>query len=156
MIKISIPGFRDLSFEHLVLDFNGTIAIDGKLIDGVKETLIRLSQELKIHVVTANTFGKVEDELNGIPCELVLLPSSNQDIEKEKLVEQLNASTVISIGNGRNDARMLKKAAIGIVVVQKEGAASETLLAANVVCPDILSALELIKHPLRLTATLRN
>jgi soluble P-type ATPase len=156
MTSISIPGFGNFSIHHLVLDFNGTIAIDGKLIEGVKETLIQLSQDLKMHIVTANTFGKVEDELKGIPCELVLLPSSNQDIEKEKLVEQLNASTVISIGNGRNDARMLKRAAIGIAVIQKEGTASETLQAANVVCPDILSALELITHPLRLTATLRN
>jgi soluble P-type ATPase len=156
MITISIPGFQNLSISHLVLDFNGTIAIDGRLIAGVKDNLIALSENLKIHVVTANTFGRVEEELEGIPCELTLLPSSDQDVEKEKLIHALGPSTVVSIGNGRNDARMLKEAAIGIVVVQKEGAATEALLSADIVCPDILSALELITHPLRLTATLRN
>jgi len=39
--------------------------------------------------------------------------------------------------------------------MQEEGAATPSLLAADVVCRDIVSALELLLHPLRLTATLR-
>jgi len=40
--------------------------------------------------------------------------------------------------------------------VQQEGASSEALMAADVICPDIFSALELLNNPLRLVATLRN
>ena len=36
MIAIDIPGYKKIELAHLVLDYNGTLAIDGKLIDGVK------------------------------------------------------------------------------------------------------------------------
>ena len=39
MLTISIPGFRVLELEHLVCDYNGTLACDGHLLDGVKERL---------------------------------------------------------------------------------------------------------------------
>ena len=32
MINIPVPGFKNLCIDHLVLDYNGTIAFDGKLI----------------------------------------------------------------------------------------------------------------------------
>jgi soluble P-type ATPase len=51
---------------------------------------------------------------------------------------------------------MLKEAALGIAVLHEEGAASETLLAADVACRSILSALELLTNPLWLKATLRS
>ena len=34
MIAINIPGSTSIEARHLVLDFNGTLAIDGKLIEG--------------------------------------------------------------------------------------------------------------------------
>ncbi len=34
MLRIDIPGYKIIKAEHLVLDFNGTMAIDGRLIDG--------------------------------------------------------------------------------------------------------------------------
>lgn len=39
MIKQDIPNFGSLALEHLVLDFNGTLAIDGKIQDGVTDKL---------------------------------------------------------------------------------------------------------------------
>jgi soluble P-type ATPase len=50
---------------------------------------------------------------------------------------------------------MLKAADLGIAVMQGEGAAVETLLAAAVVAPDIRAALGLLLYPARLVATLR-
>ncbi|MCK7578153.1 MAG: hypothetical protein MZV65_22050 [Chromatiales bacterium] len=50
---------------------------------------------------------------------------------------------------------MLAAAALGIVVVQGEGADVQTLLAADVVAPDILTALGLLQAPQRLVATRR-
>jgi len=57
MITIDIPGSQKLELEHLVLDYNGTIACDGLLIPGVKDILINLSRSLSIYVLTADTFG---------------------------------------------------------------------------------------------------
>ncbi|HZK13262.1 MAG TPA: hypothetical protein VFC55_01990 [Desulfobaccales bacterium] len=31
MISINIPGFKELRLSHLVLDYNGTIAAQGRL-----------------------------------------------------------------------------------------------------------------------------
>jgi soluble P-type ATPase len=67
----------------------------------------------------------------------------------------LGADHVVCVGNGRNDRLMLKEAALGIAVILQEGAAAETVAAADVVCTHIVSALELLHNPLRLTATLR-
>jgi soluble P-type ATPase len=156
MIEISIPGYRKLELQHLVLDYNGTLACDGEIIRGVKESLEALSNEIQIHVVTADTFGKAGSRLEGYPCQLVVLPLENQAEAKLEYVERLGADSTACIGNGRNDRRMLKKSALGIAVVLGEGAAVETLQSADVVCTDILSALGLLTNPLRLTATLRS
>ena len=37
MIKIEIPGRETIEIEHVVLDYNGTIALDGRLIAGAAE-----------------------------------------------------------------------------------------------------------------------
>jgi len=37
MLDVDIPGFARLQLKHLVLDFNGTLAVDGILPSGVKE-----------------------------------------------------------------------------------------------------------------------
>jgi len=51
---------------------------------------------------------------------------------------------------------MLKEAALGICVMSQEGAATETLLSADLVMPDVTAALELLDKPLRIVASLRN
>ena len=156
MIEISIPGRGKLRCSYLVLDYNGTLAVDGRLIDGVGEALRHLSSTLEIHVLTADTFGKARSGLAGISCKLSILPTDHQDIGKREYVKNLGAESSVCIGNGRNDRLMLKEAALGIAVIQGEGAAAETLLDADVVCSGIVSALELLSNPLRLVATLRS
>jgi soluble P-type ATPase len=155
MIDIDIPGFKALRLEHLVLDFNGTIAVDGELLPGVAQQLNRLASELTVHVVTADTFGKAAAQLEGVSCSLSVLPADEQDIAKLAYVNELGAEGTVCVGNGRNDRLMLAASALGIAVVLAEGASSLSLTAADVVCKDILSALDLLTHPLRLTATLR-
>lgn len=156
MIKIDIPGYKKFQLEHLVLDYNGTIAFDGALIDGVKECLAELSQKLTIHVITADTFGSVEKALKDIGCKLAIIPLDHQDIAKLEFVEKIGSEKTVSMGNGANDRLMLKASALGVAVIQGEGAAYKTLASADVVCADIRSALSLLSNPLRLIATLRS
>jgi soluble P-type ATPase len=156
MIKIKIPGYKTLQLKHLVLDHNGTLAVDGILLSGVKERLKTLSADLEIHVLTADTFGKARSQLEGVPCKLSILPSDDQDAGKLAYIKKLGSEHTVCIGNGRNDRLMLKEAALGITVILQEGTAVATLTSADVVCKDILSALELLTNPLRLTATLRS
>ena len=156
MIEIDIPGFAKLRLERLILDYNGTIAVDGQPVQGVKERLIALARHVEIHVLTADTFGGVEKKLSDIPCKIHVLPVEAQDKGKMEYVDRLGADRAVCIGNGRNDVMMLKKAALGIAVVQDEGAAASAILSADVVATDILSALDLLANHMRLTATLRS
>lgn len=156
MIEIAIPGYKTLQLEHLVLDYNGTLAVDGEVLPGVKDALKGLAEEVQIHILTADTFGKVRSRIEDLPCELSILPVDNQDRGKLEYVKRLGPEHTICVGNGRNDRLMLKEAALGIAVILEEGAAVDTLVSAHVVCTSILSALELLTNPLRLTATLRS
>ncbi|MEW5909583.1 MAG: ATPase P [Thermodesulfobacteriota bacterium] len=156
MIEIGIPGYRKLVLNHLVLDYNGTLACDGILQKGVKELLITLSKKMKIHVITADTFGKVRSGMTGIPCDISIFPAEGQDTGKLEYIRKLDPTHTVCVGNGRNDRLMLKESALGIAVILGEGAAIETLMAADLVCTSITSALDLLLNPLRLTATLRS
>jgi soluble P-type ATPase len=156
MLEVRIPGYGTLAFSFLVLDYNGTIACDGRLIPGVRDRLEALSKNIAIHILTADTFGSVQKEMTGIPCEVVVIGKENQTQAKADYVRRLEAQETVSVGNGRNDALMLKEAVLGIAVVQEEGGAVETLLTADIVTHSILDALDLLLHPLRLTATLRS
>lgn len=155
MIEVDIPGFKAIQLENLVLDFNGTLAVDGELIPGVAKRLNHLASMLTVHVVTADTFGKAAAQLEGVSCSLSVLEADEQDEAKLAYVNELGAEGTACIGNGRNDRFMLAASVLGIAVMLQEGASYLSLAAADVVCTDILSALDLLIHPLRLTATLR-
>jgi soluble P-type ATPase len=156
MIAVHVPGWRELRLEHLVLDYNGTLAVDGNLIGGVAKTLTVLATSIRIHVVTADTFGSAAEQLSRLPVDLVVVPNADQADRKLEFIARLDPHTVVAIGNGRNDRKMIEAAALGIAVVQGEGSAVETLTSADVVATDILDALALLQHPKRLEATLRS
>ena len=138
------------------MDYNGTLAVDGEPVEGVLEALTALAETLQVHVITADTFGKVHTRLKGTPCRISILALDKQDVGKREYIRRLDAATTVCIGNGRNDCLMLKEAALGIAVILAEGAAAATLADADIVCTGILDALALLTHPLRLTATLRS
>ncbi len=155
MIQVDIPGWGPLKLDHLVLDYNGTLAVDGILCEGVAERLTRLSRDLEIHILTADTFGKVREGMRAVPCDVTILEPGAQDQGKLDFVRRLGPGRTCAIGNGRNDRMMLEAAALGIAVILEEGAAAVSLAAADVVCRSVGDALDLLRNPLRLTATLR-
>ena len=150
-----IPGRNHYEIRHLVVDYNGTLALDGALLPGVGQRLQALSTQLSIHVLTADTFGCAAAQIEGLALPLAVIPTENQNLHKKNYVEVLGSSSCVCIGNGRNDSQMLEAAAIGIAVVQQECAAAAALRSADIIAPDIVSALDLLLHPLRLKATLR-
>lgn len=155
MLIVDIPGHNTLHLEHLVLDYNGTLACDGILLDGVSERIARLADRLTIHVVTGDSFGKAAEQLAGMPWHLAILETQRQSAAKAAYVADLGPSGVVCIGNGSNDRQMMAAAALAIAVIQKEGAAAATLLAADIVVRQTVDALDLLINPQRLMATLR-
>ncbi|SCY72055.1 HAD family hydrolase [Desulfoluna spongiiphila] len=156
MITESIPGFSDIAISHLVLDYNGTLALDGVPLVGVRERIESLSEHLTVHVVTADTFGRAAEALAEWPVFLTVLTPGQEADQKATYVQTLGSDATVAVGNGRNDCRMLSLACVGMAVTGPEGAASPALLSADITCPDIFTALDLLLHPNRLKATLRS
>jgi len=156
MLNIDIPNFGQLQLEHLVMDYNGTLAVDGEQILGTRRRVDKLSEHVQVHVITADTFGKVTAELEGWSCSIKILGQDDQVGQKLAFVHELGAERCVCIGNGRNDRMMLEAAALGLAVMLEEGTCRECLLAADIALPGIVPALDLLLNPLRLTATLRS
>jgi soluble P-type ATPase len=142
-----------VSFQRLVLDFTGTLSVDGKLIPGVADRLRELAESIEITVLTADTFGTAREALAGFPLEIRLI---GDGVEKAAAVAAMDPDRVVAVGNGRNDVPMMGVARLGVAVLGPEGAPSSLLGAADVVTRDINDALDLILNPLRLKATLRD
>jgi len=155
MIELTIPGRGAMRIEHLVTDVNGTLAVDGVLIDGLAKRIASLSGLLEIHLLTADTHGRqasIDEKLN---LKATRVPPGNEASTKAEYVRGLGTEAVIAIGQGANDSQMLKTAGLGICVMSQEGVAVETLLSADLVVPDIFAAFDLLDKPLRIIASLR-
>lgn len=155
-MKIEIPGREVLDIQNIVFDYNGTVAIDGKLLDEVSKNINDLSSQFNFYVITADTYGTVQKELENTNCEVIVIGKENQDICKLDFVKSLDHKTVLSVGNGRNDKLMLKETALGIAILQEEGLCTETLLNSDILVSSILDVFGFLKDTNRLVATLRN
>jgi len=155
MVSVDIPPATHLELEYLVCDFNGTLAVDGVLLPGVSQRLHALADRFSIHVLTADTFGGAREMLAGLPVTLVVLPADRQTERKADYVRGLGADNVVTIGNGGNDAAMIESAALGMCVVQDEGASVSSVMVADIVCMSVTDALDMLIQPRRLVATLR-
>ena len=155
MIRFDVPGLGEYCIENLVMDVNGTLAIDGKLITGVSAKFAYLQGMAKLHLITADTYGTqnlIDQELG---LKAIRVQPGSEALQKAEYVRRLGSESVAAIGQGANDAEMLKVAKLGICVFTQECLARETLMACDVVAPSILHALELFEKPARITATLR-
>lgn len=155
MIELNIPGRGIIQLQHLVCDVNGTLALDGRLLDGLARPLSNLRDRLQLHLVTADTHGRQAEIDRQLNLTAVRLRPGGEAEQKAAYVRQLGAASVVAVGQGANDALMLREAALGIAVLSREGTALPALLAADVLVPEFTAALELLDKPLRLIATLR-
>jgi soluble P-type ATPase len=153
MLELAIPGRAALELEHLVLDVNGTLTDRGRLIDGVDSLLPRVRSVLDLHVLSADTYGNAEEIAVSAGATFRRVEHGE---EKRAYLERLGADRTAAVGNGRNDAAMLRAAALGIAVIGPEGASAAALAAADLVAGSIRIALELLSDPQALVATLRS
>ena len=147
----------------ILLDLNGTIATDGKIKEGVKERLAILKEKAEIYILSADTFGTLNDiakNLNVKGMKVDREKYGSEKIAKLKILEELKKlnpdKKIIAIGNGNNDELLLKNADLGICVIGDEGAWSKTVLSSDIVVKDINDALDLLLNENRLKATIRD
>lgn len=155
MIELDIPGYGALTLTHLVLDMNGTIAAGGELIEGVADGLAALGGALRPVAITADTRGTAVALGEALGIDVHVIEGSWEAGEKLAFVQELGAERVVAVGNGANDALMLRASAVGVCVIGPEGAARPALESADVVVTSVGDALALLVEPRRLLATLR-
>jgi soluble P-type ATPase len=151
-ISVDIPGRGTLELEHLILDVNGTLTDRGSLLDGVAVRLEWLGERLLSILVSADTFGTLDQIGRELGIEVRRVSAG---MDKLRLVESLGATRTVVIGNGTNDVPALEAAALGIAVLGPEGSSTEALRAADVLCRSSVEALDLLLEPRALAATLR-
>lgn len=154
MLTIKIPGRGELTLEHLILDYNGTIAEDGEIIDGIAWRLEKLREYLKIYVITADTHGTAAQKCRDLPLEVRTFPTTAVGRIKAEETRKLTGG-VVSIGNGFNDIQMSDAADLSVCVIGREGCCGGLLGHCDVVVTSILDALDLLLKTDRLRATLR-
>ena len=155
-IAVQIPGRGDLLLRHLVLDLNGTLTVDGRLPAGVGEQIGALSSLLHITLLTADTLGTAASIAEQLPLDVRHIPAGAESQAKAAVIREFGPERCVAVGNGANDAEMLRLAEVGIAVVQAEGASMSALSSADLVCQSITDALDTLLTTKRLIATLRD
>lgn len=154
-MRIEIPGREPLEIDQLVLDMNGTIAVDGNVPDVVSVRICELTETLKVTLLTADTFGRARTIAASLGVETVILRPGGEAAQKADFVRERGAERCAAIGNGANDILMLEAAALSVAVLGREGMCADLVRAADVIVTDPTDALDLLLHPKRLLATLR-
>jgi len=157
MLKLNIQGYeKPMEIENLVFDYNGTLAVDGRMSGETRERLKRLGETgLDLTVLTADTFGTVREECEGLPVHVRVFDKGNAEDSKRQIVQRLGSERTVAIGNGRNDMAMLDEARIGVAVIGQEGAFAGILQKADIAVTSIENAMDLFLNPKRVEATLR-
>ena len=154
MIRIDIPGRDVLEIEHVLLDYNGTIAVDGVLAPGVAELIGELASQAHVAVLTADTYGTVNDQCDPLGVEAVTFPRAGAAEFKKRYAKSMKGQ-VACVGNGYNDVAMFDEADLGIAVLDAEGAYAGLIAHADILARSAAEGLSLLLYPDRIRATLR-
>lgn len=155
MLEIDIPGRGKMRIENIVFDFNGTLAVDGKLNTKVIGEIIRVNKFLKVYILTADLYGTVQKQCAELDVNIKIFSGENTSVEKNKIVNKLGKEKSIVIGNGFNDILMMKNSILSIAVIGKEGASSQVLTCSDIVVNNIVDVFDMVHNTDRIRATLR-
>lgn len=155
MLNIEIPGRGSYTIENVVFDYNGTIAVNGKISVSTRERIATLSQLVNIYVLTADTYGSAAKECEGLNLKLMTFPKDDAREHKAKIVSQLEKTRTLCFGNGYNDSKMFEESIIAIAILEEEGMCSALLNVSDIIVRSIEEGIDLLLKSKRLIATLR-
>lgn len=152
-MKYNIPGVGILELNTIVFDLNGTLAVRGAIIEGVKERIKTLqAMGFSLYLFSGDQRGNAKDtckELN------ITYKKATSSAEKENLLMELDADKTVAIGNARIDIGMFKKSRLSIATIQGEGIHTSILNHTDIIVTSINDALDLFIDEDSLKATLR-
>lgn len=154
MISIQRSGMGSLDIHFVLIDFEGTLAMDGRVHPKAKDKVNLLSKRATLYIVTKSSREKVEETLRKMTVEILYVPEGDSSQQKLNLLQRLGPHQTAVIGNGLDDARIMEQAGLGMCVIGKEGSSAEAVAKADLVVTHVLDALDFLLKPLRQRATL--
>lgn len=157
MKKITIPKFGKLHIENVIFDINGTIQFQGKITDQVVEKIKVLKEIYNIYLISSDTRGNLKEIAKRLGVDYVKINAENMsDAEaKSEELNKLGRKSTIAVGNGNNDAHMLKNASLGILIIGSDGAGTKSLKNADVVFTSPIDVIDFLMDEKAMIATLR-
>jgi soluble P-type ATPase len=148
-MTVDIPGLGLIEVDTLLLDLNGTIAVDGVVLEGVADRISKLVKCFSILLLSGDTNGNAAAIAKDLGVKLSVVKNAE---EKQKLCTK----KTVAIGNGSIDKDMLSSATLGIAVIEREGVSATALRSADIITTSINDALDILIFPKRMIATLRS
>jgi soluble P-type ATPase len=154
MISIQRPGMENLDIHFVLIDFEGTLAMDGRVHPKAKDKVNLLSKRATITILTKSNREKVEETLRKMKVEILYVTEGDSSQQKLNALQRLGPHQTAVIGNGLDDVRIMEQAGLGMCVIGKEGASAEAMAKADLVVTHVLDALDFLLKPLRQRAIL--
>jgi len=154
MLTLFRPGLEPLEVEFLFLDFEGTLATDGRIHPKAKDKINLLSKRIRICVFAKGDPAPPEKTFRNMKAEVVYLTGGSFAKQKLDRLQELGPGRTVVIGNGQDDGPVIEDAGFGICVIGKEGASGEAVRKADLVVTSLLDAFDFLLKPLRQKATL--
>lgn len=149
----TIPEVWELELDTLVLDLNGTLTVNWKISDWVKNSLIAIKEMgYEVYLLTWDQRGTAQDFCNELWIKLLRATTGN---EKRKMVEWLSSNNIVSIWNARIDIGMFEVSRLAIATLQAEWIHAAIIPYVDIIIPTILDALKMLLDPNTMAATMR-
>jgi soluble P-type ATPase len=146
-------GAGDFELNTIILDLNGTLAVKGEIVKGVKERIAKL-KELGFLIVlfSGDQRGTARKQAQELGIEY---KQTNTTEEKEEAAQLYSRENTVAIGNARIDIGTFKNAKIRIATLQSEGIHAGIIPYVDIIVPAILDAFDLLIDPNTFNATMR-
>ena len=154
MISIQRPGMESLELHFVLIDFEGTLAMDGRVHPKAKDKVNLLSKRVTVYILTKSSKEKVEETLKKMKAEILSMTEGDSSQQKLDVLQRLGPHQTAVIGNGFDDVQIMEQAGLGMCVIGKEGSSPEAVAKADLVVTSVLDALDFLLRPLRQGATL--
>ena len=154
MISIQRSGMESLDIHFVLIDFEGTLAMDGRVHPKAKDKVNLLSKRVTVYILTKSSKEKVEETLRKMKAEILSVAEGDSSQQKLNVLQRLKPHQTAVIGNGLDDSPIMEQAGLGMCVIGREGASAEAMAKADLVVTNVLDALDFLLKPLRQRATL--
>jgi soluble P-type ATPase len=146
-------GAGTYDLNTIILDLNGTLAVNGQLVTGAEERLLKLKEMgFKILLFSGDQRGNALELSERTGIELKRATSTE---EKEALTNECQLENTVSIGNARIDIGTFRPARLSIATLQGEGIHTEILQHVDILMLSINDALDLLINKDTFEATMR-